>query len=65
MNGQNYDSIYDQSTVVQRMYNDGHQVASHTYVLMLEEMLYSNSDTQTVGTTLTSLPYHKIKSHQK
>jgi peptidoglycan/xylan/chitin deacetylase (PgdA/CDA1 family) len=30
MNGQNYGSIYDYSAVVQRMVNDGHQVASHT-----------------------------------
>jgi peptidoglycan/xylan/chitin deacetylase (PgdA/CDA1 family) len=35
MNGQNYGSIYDSAAVVQRIYNDGHQVASHTYVKLV------------------------------
>src|SRR5438309_1020436 len=28
--GQNYDSIYNHIPTIQRMYNEGHQVASHT-----------------------------------
>ncbi|KAF2671330.1 glycoside hydrolase/deacetylase [Microthyrium microscopicum] len=31
MNGQNYDNINNYATVVQRMSNEGHQVASHTW----------------------------------
>lgn len=31
MNGQNYGNINDFASVVQRMYNGGHQVASHTW----------------------------------
>jgi peptidoglycan/xylan/chitin deacetylase (PgdA/CDA1 family) len=30
VNGQNYDSIYNYIPTIQRMYNEGHQVASHT-----------------------------------
>ena len=32
LNGQNYANIYDYSSTVQRMVNEGHQVGSHTYV---------------------------------
>lgn len=31
MNGQNYDSIYNYESVIQRMVANGHQVASHTW----------------------------------
>jgi len=31
VNGQNYDSIYNYIPTIQRMYNEGHQVASHTW----------------------------------
>jgi len=31
VNGQNYDSIYNYESVIQRMVNNGHQVASHTW----------------------------------
>lgn len=30
MNGQNWASIYDYQSVVQRIYNEGHQIGSHT-----------------------------------
>jgi peptidoglycan/xylan/chitin deacetylase (PgdA/CDA1 family) len=30
MNGQNWGSIYDYTSIVQRVYNSGHQVGSHT-----------------------------------
>lgn len=35
VNGQNFGNIYDYAGVVQRMHNEGHQVASHTCVYLL------------------------------
>ena len=33
LNGQNWASIYDYTSTVQRMNNEGHQIGSHTYVV--------------------------------
>jgi peptidoglycan/xylan/chitin deacetylase (PgdA/CDA1 family) len=33
-NGQNWDSIYNYNSTLKRMISDGHQIASHTYVVL-------------------------------